>query len=1190
MIGAAAYFIGRLLDMKGFIDILNETADFAELKDSLKKGLFPVNLTGVSGSLRACLIFCLCKELKKPAFVVSHSETAAKELRDDLKYFFGGYDDEDNALYFPPNDLMFYDIEAKANDVSRRRLTVLDRLVSDKDSCSVVTTLGAALGVTPPHDKYVENMLELSVGDDIELEEIIKRLTAMGYRREELVEGAGQFSVRGGILDFFPYYSDYPIRLEFFDTEIDSVRTFDPASQRTLDRLDSAKITPAGELILDDETRDKLIARLSEIEEQKEDEEGVSGKICANLRRDIERLRNNIAFPSIDKYIPYIYNEKPTLIDYISENYIVFWDDGARISEAYKAESERFAQDLTDMAGRGIIPDASGEYYYPLRKALARLTKRPFIGLSALSSSGGEYKALKTIDFMTKSLGGFQGRMEYFYETLDFYRSGNYRIIILGGSDVRAENLKKRIIEQGMSCNYCAELDEEPEPGVISITHGSLHHGFELPLIRTVVISDREIFGGDKKKRRKYRPKNAEKIDSFTDLKAGDYVVHQNYGIGQYIGIESLSVENVRKDYLKIRFRGEDFLYVPTDQMDLVYKHVGKEGSAVRLNKLGSGEWSRTKQRVKAAAADMAKELIELYAKRANSPGIAFDKDSEWQRDFEAAFPYEETDDQLRSIDEVKEDMEKPHPMDRLLCGDVGYGKTEVALRAAFKAVTSGYQVAYLAPTTILAAQHYNTFKQRMKDYPVNIAMLSRFCTGSEEKRVIKELGTGETDIVIGTHKLLGKNVKFNKLGLLIIDEEQRFGVAHKEKLKEMRKDIDVLTLSATPIPRTLYMSLSGIRDMSVISQPPNERYPVATYVLEYDEDVVREAINKELGRGGQVYYLYNRVDGIFKIAARIAELVPEARVAAAHGKMHESELEQIMMDLQEGRIDVLVCTTIIETGLDIPNVNTIIMENSDKLGLAQLYQLRGRVGRSNRLAYAYLTYRRNKTLTEDAEKRLLAIKEFTEFGSGFKIAMRDLEIRGTGNLIGAQQHGHMESVGYEMYCKLLEEAAKELKGEEVEKDVQTQIDLPVNAFISDSYISNHSQRLSAYKRIAAIRSQEELFDAYDEIEDRYGTVPQPVENLMEIALIKEYAKNCGIIELIGGSEEVTAKFDPDENDTLVKPEVWLDLMQKSKGKIYMRNPKLMKINFRIKKDKKDFSGREYLKELKSIMESAVNY
>ena len=642
-----------------------------------------------------------------------------------------------------------------------------------------------------------------------------------------------------------------------------------------------------------------------------------------------------------------------------------------------------------------------------------------------------------------------------------------------------------------------------------------------------------------------------------------------------------MNVDGVLKDYLKINYKNSDTLYVPTDQLDMVYHYDKKEGAKVKISSLGGTDWAKTRQRVKAAAADMAKQLVALYAERANMPGIAFSKDTEWQKSFESAFPYDETDDQLRSIDEVKADMEKPHPMDRLLCGDVGYGKTEVALRAAFKAVMSGYQVAYLVPTTILANQHFNTFKQRMMDYPVNIEMLSRFRTPTAQKKILKSLKTGEIDIVIGTHKLLSNSVDFKKLGLLIIDEEQRFGVAHKEKIKELRKDIDVLTLSATPIPRTLHMSLSGIRDMSVINQPPGERYPVDTYVMEYDEFVIKEAIERELNRNGQVYYLFNRVEGIYKTANRLAELVPNARVAVAHGKMSETELENIMMEVANGEVDILVCTTIIETGLDIANVNTIIIENADRLGLSQLYQLRGRVGRSNRLAHAYLTFRRNKMLTEEAEKRLLAMKEFTEFGSGFKIAMRDLEIRGTGNLIGAEQHGHMDSVGYEMYCSLLEEAVREQKGIETEKTTETTIDLPVSAYIPEGYIRDHSKRIGAYKKIASIDSKETLFDVYDELEDRYGTIPASVSNLMDIALIKKYASLFGISEITGNYEQVIMRFD---TENLPDMQNAVNLMQERPKELFMTNPKEPVLHFKLKKPAK---GEEaiYLKAVCDLME-----
>lgn len=1163
--------------MDGFLKIMENLADFDELAGAVKQNISPVTVTGVSDSMRAHLAFCVCKKFDRPAVVVAQNEAAAKRIYEDLTFFLGG-----DVLLFTETDLLFYDVEAKGHDVRKLRLGVLDKLMQTKGRSHLVTTIQALLSVTVPKEVYDHTAITLSVGDDLELNELEARLSALGYKREELVEGAGQFSIRGGILDFYPYYSDAAYRVEFFDTEVDSIRLFDPENQRTIEMAESARITPARELVLDEVSREKLVKTLNRLIKTAGSETPEAQKLTDGLKRDAERLEQGIYFPSIDKYIPLIYKEKPTILDYISPEAVIFWDEPSRISEYYRGEQARFGADLVDMAERGIIADAAGEYALPMKTAVSRLTKHHLIGLSAISHPSSDFRPKLTVALNAKTISSFQGRMEYLYDALRFYIKEKYRVVILGGSEIRAKNLIRQLEEEGFSCEYDTELEDLPQPGVIAVTHGSINRGFEYPLIRTVVIGDREIFGGERKKPKRFGKRQGDKIENFTDLNVGDFVVHQNYGIGQYIGIEQLAVDGARKDYLKISYKDSDFLYVPTDQLDMVYKHIAKDGAHVRVNKLGGGEWSKTKQRVKAAAADMAKELIALYAQRSQIPGIGFSKDTEWQRDFEATFPYEETEDQLRSIEEVKADMEKPHPMDRLLCGDVGYGKTEVAIRAAFKAVTDGYQVAYLVPTTILASQHFNTFRQRMKGYPINIGMLSRFCTAAQQKEILKGLNNGEVDIVIGTHKLLGKAVKFHKLGLLIIDEEQRFGVGHKEKIKELRKEVDVLTLSATPIPRTLHMSLTGIRDMSVINQPPSERFPVATYVMEYNEDVIRDAVNKEMGRGGQVYYLFNRVEGIYKAANRIAELVPDARVAVAHGKMHESELEQIMMELSEGEVDVLVCTTIIETGLDIPNVNTIIIEDSDRLGLAQLYQLRGRVGRSNRLAYAYLTFRRNKVLTEEAEKRLLAIKEFTEFGSGFKIAMRDLEIRGTGNLIGSQQHGHMEAVGYEMYCRLLEEAVREQQGLAQPRKTESLIDLPVSAYIPETYITSHSQRISAYKRIASIADQDELFDVYDEMEDRYGPVPNVVGNLMEISLIKTWAENFGVKEMIGRSDQILFQFDEENIPDMQK---CMDLIAERPGEFYVSNPERPRLHYKIKREKGDAIGTQYLKAVKETMQ-----
>ena len=1164
--------------MNEYLKIMEELAEFSELTSDIKSNITPIGVTGVSDSVRAHLIFCACEKLNRGGLVIARSEAEAAELYKDLSFFAGG----DRVIRMCAGELMFYDAEAKSRDVTGLRISALSRLVTDPKNKIVLTSPEAMLSVTVPYNTWRDSAISLKAGDEIEPDELIRRLISLGYCCEDMVEGAGQYSVRGGIVDVFPFTAENPLRMEFFDTEVDSIRTFDVETQRTIDRAERFEAGPASELSVKGETADWLISKLTEVEKSLDCSNERDSRAAEILRRDMERLEEGIDFPSIDKYIPYIYEKIPTLLDYIPKDFIVFADEPARIDERLKEAERSAAETVLKMYELGIMAEQKQGYYLDRHTAFKRLVKQPFVGLSAISHSVSEIKMKRIYPLSARSLSGFQGKPELLREALENYRDTKYRTVILAGTAGRARNLQLRLEEDGILCSYQSELEKLPARGGTVVCGGSIGRGFEYPLIRVAVIGDREIFGGEKKRKRKplYRGKKGDKISDFTTLNVGDYVVHRNHGIGRYLGIEQLNVEGVRKDYLKISYKNSDMLYVPTDQLDMVYRYDKNEGAAVRLSSLGGTDWAKTKQRVKAATEEMAKKLVALYAERANAPGIQFKPDTEWQRSFEASFPYDETDDQLRSINEVKADMEKPHPMDRLLCGDVGYGKTEVALRAAFKAVMSGYQVAYLVPTTILANQHFNTFKQRMMDYPVEIRMLSRFSTPAQQRDTIKKLSTGEVDIVIGTHKLLGKAVKFNKLGLLIIDEEQRFGVGHKEKIKEMRNNIDVLTLSATPIPRTLHMSLSGIRDMSIINQPPGNRHPVETYVMEYDELVIREAIEREISRGGQVYYLFNRVDGIYKAANKIAEILPQARVAVVHGRMNENEIETIMMEVSEGEIDVLVCTTIIETGLDIPNVNTIIIENADRLGLAQMYQLRGRVGRSNRLAYAYLTFRRNKQLTEESEKRLLAMKEFTEFGSGFKIAMRDLEIRGTGNLIGAQQHGHMDSVGYEMYCRLLEEAVSEQKGIHT-SETETFIDLPVSAFIPDGYISDHSRRIGAYKRIASIDSLDALYDAYDELEDRYGTVPQAVENLMEISLIKRCASRFGISEINGGDEQIIMKFDPESTPDLQNA---VALMSEMPKKIFMSNPNNPRLHYKIQRPQVKEEPK-YLKEVRELLE-----
>lgn len=1168
--------------MDTYLKLMSELAEFNELISDIKTGKMPVSVLGVSDSVGAHLISCVCKKFETGGLVITPTSEAAKNLYSDLQYFTNG-----KSAYFPETELLFYDAEARDRDVSKIRLETLRNLIEKESSLIVVASAEAARGYAPPPEIFKNGIPEFKVGCNMELEQAANILSNLGYKREEMTEGRGQFSIRGGILDIFPCTSKYdlPVRIEFFDTEVDSIRLFNPETQRTTEKIDSISIYPAGELLLSEKQRSDLIEILEKEVSEIDLSNDIFTKTVKLISRDTERLRQGMYFPSLDKYIPHIFDRLPSIFDYMPNDCPVFWVEPAAIFDETTSKDEHSLHEITRLKECGVLYGAKHNYCMTYKELLSRSEKHGgFVGISGINRSVPEFHAVRTHSFTAKSLNGFQGKTEFLIDALKYYKQNIYRTIILAGSETRARNLAERIESEGIGCSYSSNFETLPQPGGIIITGGNIRRGFEYPLIRTVIIGDREIFGEEKKKRRRFRKKNGEKIVDFTDLNPGDFIVHQNHGIGQYTGISRLNVDGIQKDYLKIQYKGTDILYVPTDQLDMVFKYNGS-AARVKLNKLGGTEWNTTRQRVKAATADMAKKLIALYAGRSNSRGITFDKDTEWQRDFEAAFPYEETSDQLRSIEEVKADMEKACPMDRLLCGDVGYGKTEVAMRAAFKAVMSGYQAAYLVPTTILASQHYNNFKQRMLQYPIKIDILSRFTTGAYKKEVLRGLETGETDIVIGTHKLLGKDVKFNKLGLLVIDEEQRFGVSHKERLKELRKEIDVLTMSATPIPRTLHMSLSGIRDMSIINEPPGERYPVATYVAEYDENLIRDAIMREIDRGGQVYYLYNRVEGIYRAANRLAELVPNARISVVHGQMHERELEDIMMSVSDGDTDILVCTTIIETGLDIANVNTIIIEDADRLGLAQLYQLRGRVGRSNRLAYAYLTFRRNKVLTEDAEKRLLAIKEFTEFGSGFKIAMRDLEIRGTGNLIGAQQHGHLDAVGYEMYCQLLEQSVREQKGEPEQIKTEALIDLPISAYIPEDYIKNHSQRISAYKRIAAIDSRDALYDVYDEIEDRYGSVPQTVNNLMETALIKSMAEHRGIAELIGSSSQVIFRFD-EKNLPPMQPII--SMIEKHGKEMFLPTPDKPKLHYKLPRPA---TGKEsdYFNALRSVLTEIKN-
>ncbi len=1101
-----------------FSDILKSYPPYEGIVKNLNNT--PMSVSGIVESAQSQLIYALSRETKSSALVLCYSDMEARKLCSDMELY------TDRALYFPSKEYVFYNIETSGHENERVRLSVAQKLKGGGEYI-VVTSLDAALQYTADSDELSELCMEFQTGSRFTRGNLAERLVIMGYTREDGVEGAGQFAMRGGILDVFPSDSDNPYRIEFFDDEVDSIREFDVYSQRSLGKTDTVRVMPVREAIITDGKRDMLIAeiekRVSAAERRKTDE----SVFIETSRSDIESLRETRYFPSIDKYVSLLYDRIPSILDYFSDSDLVFAIDSKRICERGGSFEREKGEVVAELKEKGILGAYKDKFYISYAEAASEMTKKRFMSLDALPRSSSDFKYRHLEGFVTKTTVSFHGKLEYLYEDLKSWQSKGYTAVILCSTRGRGENLAGTLNDKGIKARFInQDASERAEfaPGETVIIRGELNKGFEYPEMKFVMVSEREIFEA-KKSRRRRKTDNANRIKSYTDIGVGDYVVHQTHGIGQYQGTRKMTVNGVTKDYLKIRYRGTDFLYIPIDQLNLLYKYVGNTDKTLRLNKLGGAEWNRTKQRVRASTDELAKKLVSLYAEREKAKGFAFSADTVWQRDFEDTFDYQETEDQLRSIEEVKADMEKTKPMDRLLCGDVGFGKTEVALRAAFKAVGDSKQVAYLCPTTILAMQQYETFRKRMENFPIRVEMLSRFCSAAEQKKILKRLKTGEIDIVIGTHRILSKDLEFKDLGLLVVDEEQRFGVAHKERLKELKKNVDVLTMTATPIPRTLHMAMTGVRDMSVLTEPPENRYPVQTYVLEDNDTVILDAIRNELSRGGQVFYLHNRIQGIYTKADWIRRCFPDINVAVGHGKMREEELEDIMYDMVNGRTDVLVCTTIIETGLDIPNANTIIIEDADRMGLAQLYQLRGRVGRSNRAAYAYLTYHRDKILSEAASKRLRAIKEFTEFGSGFKIAMRDLEIRGAGNILGPEQHGHMDAVGYDMYCKLLKESVDAAQGISPEENTEVTVDINIDAYLPEDYITNHNQRIDIYKKIAAVESEDDKFEIQDELIDRFGDIPKPVQNIIEVAALKTPAKEAGVYEISQSGGKLMLKF-----------------------------------------------------------------
>lgn len=1089
--------------MRGILKPLQNSAEFCSLAAGLEKKLKQQQVFGLSGSQRCYLLAGLVENVSHSFLVVTVGEREAATLVDELVEFLPGV----TVQQFPAMQLLPYQILAQSMEVAAQRLQVLETLSTGEKTVVIAPVEALLRRLTPPED-FTRAVLQLSIGDRVNLEQLLYNLSSTGYERVDLVEGRGQFARRGGILDIFPMTAHRPARLEFFDDEVDSIRRFNITTQRSEEKISELVIYPARELIISNHAWEKARHRLEK------EYRGQCRKLeKAGEKGALEQLQDKYGeilegfdgyFSGIEQFLPYFYPDTVTLLDYLPEQVAIFMDDPSRVQEVVEAVLRERADAYADLLAKGKLLPSQFMTYAGWEYLQAGLARHTAIYSSLLPRQPEFIKPGQIISFPGKSVPTFLGNLELLAGEMRHWHATGYAVVVLVSSQQRAQQLVLALREYNIDAFYANMLEGHVRAGNVVISTGNLMAGFELPGCRLVVLTESEIYGQRKKPRREWR--RSDRLAPFVDIKTGDYVVHVNHGIGRYLGVTPLTIQGIQKEYLLVKFAGEDKLYVPVDQVGLIQKYLGSEGEAPRLSRLGGGDWARAKGKVRESVREMAQELLALYASRETVKGHAFGQDTVWQREFEDAFPFEETPDQLRAAEEIKTDMERPRPMDRLLCGDVGYGKTEVALRAVFKSVMEGKQVAVLAPTTILAQQHYNTFRERLADYPVRVDVLSRFRTAREQRQVLQELERGTVDVVIGTHRLLQEDVRFKDLGLLVVDEEQRFGVAHKERLKVLSKNVDVVTLSATPIPRTLHMSLVGMRDTSILETPPEDRYPVQTYVLEEDPVLIREAIRREMGRGGQVFFVYNRIFDMERVSLWLQGLVPEARIAIAHGQIKEDELERVMLDFMNHEYDVMVCTTIIENGLDIPNVNTLIVKESGMMGLAQLYQLRGRVGRSNRVAYAYFTYRKDRVLGEAAEKRLAAIREFTELGSGFKIAMRDLEIRGAGNILGAEQHGHIAAVGFDLYSRLLEEAVREARGEEAPGIVETSIELPVEAYIPDTYIPDANQKVAIYKRIAAFKSLLEIPELEDELLDRFGDLPGPVCNLLAVAKIRVLA------------------------------------------------------------------------------------
>lgn len=1102
---------------------------FNNLRESVRQLRGFSSITGLSEVQKCHLVSSIAYPLGGPCLLVTYDDIQADKFYNDFRFFF-----PKETVSFPQRELMLYNAAAHSQDLISQRLRVLEGLTRG-EKLVIVASIDALMTPLMPVKVFKDSILELVEGQEHSLARLAERAVDLGYERVDTVEGKGQFSQRGSIFDIFPPSSEKPFRIDFFDDFIDSITSFDPLSQRSDSRIERAVISPARELVLTSQQiragRDKIEQDLRDLLSKRKDtekEDQYSDRpVGASIAELIDNLESGLVEASLYNYISYFYEQTATILDYLGQESIIVLDEPSRLRDHTNNSQKAFTDHFKDLFLRGQALKGQASLYASYSDFIARLETRKSLVLQALPKASLGINPSRIYQLTSRSIPSYDGKLKLLVDDISYWKSKNYSLVLLSGSMQKGEGLKEALRDFDIEALLLSSnADIEIKPGQTIIMPGTLSKGFEYVEGRFALIADRDIFGVQKYRSKARKSKS--KLDPFTDLKKGDLVVHENHGIGRYLGLEKMTVNGVERDYLHVQYAGTDRLYIPTDQMDIIQPYIGMDERRPKLSKLGGNQWQRAKAKARQSVKDLAFDLVKLYATRETTEGFQFSKDSQWQAQFEQSFPYEETPDQLQSIEEVKRDMESSRVMDRLLCGDVGYGKTEVALRAAFKAVMDAKQVAVLVPTTILAQQHYNTFVSRFGDFPFTIEVLSRFKSAKEQKDIIKRLKEGNVDVIVGTHRLLGKDVVFKDLGLLIIDEEQRFGVGHKETIKEIKKNIDVLTLTATPIPRTLHMSLVGIRDISLIETPPEDRYPVQTYVIEYDDAMIRDAIIREVHRGGQVYFVYNHVKTMERMAERLRTLLPDIRIATAHGQMNESSLERIMLAFYEHEYDILLCTTIIENGLDIANVNTLIVYDADHLGLAQLYQLRGRVGRSNRIAYAYFTYKKDKILTEVSEKRLRAIKEFTEFGSGFKIAMRDLEIRGAGSIIGAQQSGQMAAVGYDLYCKLLDETIRTLKGQEQVKEEATLIDIRVDAYIDSSYISQQNQKIQMYKRIAAIEDLQYKYDVEEELEDRFGQIPKATQNLIDIAYIKALASRLGFSQISMHGRSVRLKLAND--------------------------------------------------------------